>query len=1780
MSLKDDVQKLESELLKKYADVLEFDESVFGDLDNKSPLSLNYYDGKLNIDVISVAPASQNQGVGRNIVNEIIAFANANNLEIRVDSLVDEFFEKMGFENFADEQGFVDEALFRKLPDTKEDQVMQLLDDLKEKYGQFLDDTASEAGDGSGLHFDLTSGNIIDGDEIYIEAFYLKPEAQGKGIGKKMVNAIKKLSDEIDVPITLLDKTLESPYGSSFWKSMDFDIDDDTATALYNYGGDPSSTRFAKESLQLAPDDPSELFKDPASENMTGAMESLSAALPEDLSDVDLSDEDKQMIEDFRKNKKEFEAITNPVNSLEDDVAEITNDFVAKKFAEPVDTADGVIMRINDSNELEVLVIKRKRGPHRGDWALPGGIMDSETLKEFDMAEEAYMDNNVDSNNKSHVAFGKTPADGDSKQRRYTFTALKEIMEEVGLDLSDPDVVDTLGGMVKSLTPKYARLDWDARATQGVSVGGAFVFVHNNDWQPKAGDDALKAEWKTVKSIVDGDIKLAFGHTEWLTQVLGNRKLLRQTGMTKAFSSFNTYNPMKLENYVGDYTETMDKLHEINIKNKSDITELIQAANKVRVEKGMPEIPVDKSNIQGTAESIIKNLRLNGPGEPELILSNMQPEEFINRMLTDKQINYELSIDDYVQDVFIEEVNKQKIGDEIVTIDDFTNPTSNTKLLDVGALDVPLNETGIDNVARQIQQQSIKNVEDQLAFLSRQGFNDYQILDELRNVYTEKLLTPKFLKLLKQNIRNAQNEKRTSYYALSKIDTILDPSVTQPPKVVIRYNNNRNIFSTFILNNEIQDYLKTEKQENFLSQVFDNQMMKLPPAEFFQKYGEFDETLSQKSAYVQDGKLYFQTNHGTPGPKQGILNLIAYATSRAKDDPRLGDIAPGLKQQRPVFFDNTFSFVDPTLGKGGLIGPLLYTTTSPFVGAGYATGSADGHDTYSLNSVIRDDIEGFVNSNKYNIKFLSELEEVAKQNGIVIDFVKSDDNWTFTGLSDFNGNNDTTSANVANIRGSVNIENVLKINQSTLPGQGDNKLQSYWEQVLDMFGEDWYENDLKNDGGVVKRLNFGLKDNIFFDSDLGLPEPKTNYKLKPEIIPYIVAANKVKAIPGAQDVSTLRNWYRWKTTTDPDFFPNIGHIVGTGSNLPRILSGNLQNNINNEVIQKAWKIDKNIPGIFDNTDQYKNVIQVLDNNHHYFGIADSIDYQVLSNTLKGIVAIREENYIEAAKFLAIEFLNGEWVPVADKLATELDEALSGLDFSMDYKNNLVSDVDKILNKELKLQDNLLISNFNKEFFDTNRVNFVNNYFEANNLKPIATKDNVEDILNSIYSYELGDSGINSDILDRKIYTLAGQNGYELALSTGGGRVGSNPHWVLGIIDPSNKLQTNMPKTLEVGVKGWAFMNEDDAEHLYRLGSRNLENLTDEDLLVMSRYMNPQTIMDLDISEAQLENLDKITKEKGIYFGTSLDNLAPQGTTNLSVRHMMLQSELHKIHTLAEVGQVPKEAVYPIINSFLKLLSELPEEARAQFFMGAPNTVDIINKYTKATMRGAGTALKYGGKAADKFDKYVLLPAALDILASRISGPGSQYETIGGAVADTINRYEGEEKDTIIEMLYGNKNNPEVKNIFGVNIAAPVTEGIEYGKDKFKEYVYDNNIFGIKSIVKFLKPKVIEELKEVRDKVGLNDWLYKAKRDMVVEMIMTDNNVPYTKENINIYTKAYEDNNPREVDKYGNELPDNYDNSWASSIPDNRLSRDFRVSERIRTGDRYTRGGGGSGVVQE
>lgn len=223
----------------------------------------------------------RNQGIGTAVIEKVIEFADKYQLPIFIEPSSDEgditqFWSRFGFTNeselleFPGKTSYVREPTSEtnlNLPKTenildKEDKVMQLLDSLKDEYGEFLDDTQSEAGDGSGLHFDLTSGNVVNGDEIYVEALYIKPDRQGVGVGREIAEKLIKLSNEIDVPITLLDKTLDTPYGNSFWKSVGFDIDDDTTTGIYKPGSNnrliidyPSNVRPDHTTLFHEPQD-------------------------------------------------------------------------------------------------------------------------------------------------------------------------------------------------------------------------------------------------------------------------------------------------------------------------------------------------------------------------------------------------------------------------------------------------------------------------------------------------------------------------------------------------------------------------------------------------------------------------------------------------------------------------------------------------------------------------------------------------------------------------------------------------------------------------------------------------------------------------------------------------------------------------------------------------------------------------------------------------------------------------------------------------------------------------------------------------------------------------------------------------------------------------------------------------------------------------------------------------------------------------------------------------------------------------------------------------------------------------------------------------------------------------------------------------------------------------------------------------------------------------------------------------------------------------------------
>jgi len=1465
--------------------------------------------------------------------------------------------------------------------------------------------------------------------------------------------------------------------------------------------------------------------------------------------------------------------VVDDVPFTDDDIAEITNDYVKNNWEQKKTTADGVVMRINDNNELEVLVIKRKRGPHRGEWALPGGIQDNETLQLFAEAELNFMNGVNDTARPTDVMFGDVTNNTDRIAMTTQFTALKELYEEVGLDTKE-----TFSRHFQ-LTPKYNRYDWDARATNGVNVGGTFAFIYDNDWQPKAGDDALKAEWKTVKSILDGDTKLAFGHSEWITQILQNKKLIKETGIDKVFddNAKYIYGIDKPDNTLGSYKSVIEKLKVINRNNKSNITQLIEAANVVRAEKGMTQIPVDRSNIQGSAESVIKNMRL-GYGDPEQIQRYMQQEDFLSKVTTNYQIGFDTSIEDFDSEQLLKEVNdlyQRRIPDDpstVFTMEDLINGNKNLTQLRGFSIYPKLSEQGIDNIARQMQSKMLQTVEERMMELYRLGFVDEVILDEMRNIYTEKIDTQEFVEYLKDTLNNFQEANEGIQVKIDRAGGISGFET--------KYSPDRNIFDIldYGTDNKVIDYLKTDKQLDFLSDVFGNEFMTMEPVEFWSKYGDNTEPrLNQKSSYIEDGKFYFQTNHGTPGPNENVLNFLKSVEDKYGDDVNYISIAEGLKGDRPIYFDEALEFVDPTAGRTGLIGPVLYTTTNPFVGAGYAGRSNDSTTPEVIEHVLFEDVHRFIRNYKdSNPEIVEDVINIAKENGILLDVIFNRDGSVadLRSVSSVNDTKSLTSANIANIRGSVNEENILKVNQSTLPGQGDVKLQSFWKEVLNEFDENWFQKDLENGTRFIKGIP-----NPMFTND------QNRLKLNDDMVPY-VALQKTRVIPGATNKASLESYFANKIKVDPDYKPNFGFIIGTGGILSNILKDQNQSDANWSYVVNEIKKGGPVVG-FEDQQSYKHIADTLDKYHKYFQADTSADLQLMSDYIKASLAIDAEDYTTASKLLGIDFLNGEWVPVADRL----NEALKNV-INVNFQDSLQSfNVRVVGNSVYKIQNDIkftlsppdqtpIETEWNKNFRENTRIEKWNNFYKENNLPAKVTSENVQYFVDTVTSYDLSGSfeqSFDRAKLDRKIFTMAGNNGYEVLLGTGGGRVDTMPHWVVGIIDPTNKLQTNKTKTLDVEIVNWAFLTEDDAEEFYELGKKDTADLTDSDLNLMSKYMNPDNIMDIDISEQQLTKFDEITKEKGVFWGDRVSKLEDAGVDNLSAKLMINQIEFQNLHTAHKLGQVPIEAVAASANNLLTLLAQAPEQVKANFYTGAVNTMSALNQYAKP---GLKNTLKYGGKAMDKFDKWVLAPAAIDILASRMSGPGSQYSTIGGALADTMARYEDDTPDSVIEMMYGNKNNPEAKNILGVNVAYPVTQTIEAGKDKFREYVYDNNILGIKSIMEFIKPRAIEKLKDVVDAAGLNDWVYEVKRDMTVEMLMKQNNVPYTKENIDIYTKSYEENNPKEVDRFGEALPENYDHSWTSSIPKNYLATDFRVDERIRRGDRNTAGGGGSGVVKE
>ena len=147
---------------------------------------------------------------------------------------------------------------------------------------------------------------------------------------------------------------------------------------------------------------------------------------------------------------------------------EFLKEYDSSKYEKPSVTCDIVILTIDEENDLNVLLIKRKNYPFKDKWAIPGGFVD---IKEsIDMA------------------------------------AKRELMEETGLSDIRLEQFGTFG-----------EVDRDPRM-RVISVA-YFALIPKDKLHVVAGDDAKEAEFFKVK-IVNGKISfnglntknLAFDH--------------------------------------------------------------------------------------------------------------------------------------------------------------------------------------------------------------------------------------------------------------------------------------------------------------------------------------------------------------------------------------------------------------------------------------------------------------------------------------------------------------------------------------------------------------------------------------------------------------------------------------------------------------------------------------------------------------------------------------------------------------------------------------------------------------------------------------------------------------------------------------------------------------------------------------------------------------------------------------------------------------------------------------------------------------------------------------------------------------------------------------------------------------------------------------------------------------------------------------------------------------------------------------------------------------------
>jgi hypothetical protein len=401
-----------------------------------------------------------------------------------------------------------------------------------------------------------------------------------------------------------------------------------------------------------------------------------------------------------------------------------------------------------------------------------------------------------------------------------------------------------------------------------------------------------------------------------------------------------------------------------------------------------------------------------------------------------------------------------------------------------------------------------------------------------------------------------------------------------------------------------------------------------------------------------------------------------------------------------------------------------------------------------------------------------------------------------------------------------------------------------------------------------------------------------------------------------------------------------------------------------------------------------------------------------------------------------------------------------------------------------------------------------------------------------YVQAVGQPHAYADILLLKSLS---QSGIEIVAGTGGNHTSAGFfHDVFGIVDPGDKFGTGVPRQAVYTVRG-VELDEEAIEYLNDVmsGNKSLNDLSDKEIKAIAGFIPIEDIQ-------KNETLSQETKDRysKLYNDLNIDdyrfinnNINPRPVDGVFLqqfdefRNLIDKQSIH--------GNVDSQEVQQHVAKMMNVLD------------GQVDPEDVTK-----IIKSSGL-LKTFADGIDMFDVAVLGPVMIDIIMSKTTGVGSATSTIGGAVADVAQDiYDPTKEDTVFEAVYGSPEDPgtlagaasETIGIIGDTYVSPLIEAAQ-----------NNSI--IKNMLDNIKEGAITALTNVKDGLGMNDWLYNVKRDMYVTSVLKEKGyVEGRKIPQGLVKKLehdYESALPKTTDKYGQPLDVSDTSNFPSYSPGRR-----------------------------